>query len=68
MIDPHAYRQIFCTWRYPSDKYVPVPINPPYRHPKFPQVSWREDWPVLLIVGAVLALGAMLRLIGDVLR
>ena len=69
MMDTHAYRRIHGTWRFPADKHVPEDFGPPYGHPKFPEVSWREDWPVLLLVAALLALSALLRLVsGEWLR
>jgi hypothetical protein len=63
MLELHAYRKMYGTWRFPADKHVPRRVDPPYGYPKFPPIVWREDWPVVVLVAAMLALGALLRLV-----
>jgi hypothetical protein len=67
--DPHAYHAVNGTWPTPASKHEPLRFGPPYARPKFPTVIWREDWPVMVLVVAMLALSALLRLVtGDGLR
>jgi hypothetical protein len=62
-LDPHAYRALYGTWRYPPDKHVPRPVEPPYGTPKVSRIDWRQDWPlIVLIVAPLLAIGEARRL------
>jgi hypothetical protein len=66
MLDPHAYHDMFGTWKYPADKHVPRPINPPYGSPKFPSWSELNRAEKALMIGLVLpvlALGATWRVV-----
>lgn len=63
MLDPHAYRKLYGTWRYPADKYVPENFGAPYGRPKFPPISKREALALGLIVLPLVALGEVLRLV-----
>lgn len=62
-LGPHGFYDRFGSWRYPADKHVPRPIQPPYGHPKFPELGKREALILGLVVLPFVAVGEVLRLV-----